>query len=190
MHRCNAADELEHDDRLADAGSSVGPDLPALGEGCHQVNRFQAGLEDLGAGLLIIERWRISMDGPCHLGLNRTEVVDRCAHHVEEPAQGGAPDRHGDRATGVGHLLAAHQTLSGPKGEAADPVVADVLLDLEHQSISVGLADFHGAEQGGQFIGRKLHVNDRANHLNDFAFGAFCHRLLHLRLQRQCHHLT
>ena len=61
------------------------------------------------------------------------DEVDRLAEQVEDPAQRALADGHGDRAAGVGDLHAARQAVGGVHRDAAHAVVAEVLLDLEHE---------------------------------------------------------
>ncbi len=54
----DVADQLLDEDRLADAGAAEEADLAALGVGREQVHDLDAGLEDLGLGLLVLELGR------------------------------------------------------------------------------------------------------------------------------------
>ena len=49
----DVADEFHDDDGLAHPGASEEPDLRALGEGADEVDHLEAGLQDLGRGLLL-----------------------------------------------------------------------------------------------------------------------------------------
>ena len=63
-------------------------------------------------------------------------VVDRLAEQVEDPAEGRVADRHGDRAAGVDHLVAALEAVGRVHRDRADAVVAEVLLDLADQRVA------------------------------------------------------
>ena len=77
-------------------------------------------------------RW----DGPVVAGLDFFEVVERLAKSVEQPAERGVAHGNGDGVAGVNGVNAAHQSLGRAEPEAAHPVVADVLLDLKHQTLA------------------------------------------------------
>ena len=110
------------------------PILPPLRERADEVDDLDARLEDLDVGGLLVERRRRAMDRQADLGLDRALVVDRVAEHVEDPAQGDLADRHRDRGAGVEHVDAAGQAVGRGHGHGADPVVAEVLLDLARSS--------------------------------------------------------
>ena len=61
------------------------------------------------------------------------EVVDGLAQHVDEAAERGRADRHGDRGAGVDDLGAARQAVGGVHGHGPHLVVAEVLLHLGDQ---------------------------------------------------------
>ena len=61
--------------------------------------------------------------------------VDRLAEDVEDAAEGRLADRHRDRAAGVADLRAAGEAVRRGHGDRADPVVAEVLLDLAGERI-------------------------------------------------------
>ena len=64
--------------------------------------------------------------------------VDRLAQQVEDPPQGRAANRHGDRGAGVDHLGAAREAIRGVHGHRPHPVISQVLLDLAHQVLVLG----------------------------------------------------
>ena len=82
----------------------------------------------LGAGAWI---GRVSL---CGMGPG---FVDRLADHVHDPPERAVADRHGDRKSGVGDLLPAHQTLGGVHRDGAHRRFAELLGDLEHQAIAL-----------------------------------------------------
>ena len=55
MHGGDIADKLLNDNRLAHAGAAVSPDFTAPGERRDKVDDLEAGLQNLGAGLLLLE---------------------------------------------------------------------------------------------------------------------------------------
>ena len=107
------------------------------------------------------------MDRAQHLTLDRTGLVDRIADHVDDAAQEALPDRHRDRRTGVGHLLAAHQAFGDIHGDGADGVLAQVLGDFEHQTVAAVLG-LERVQDRRQVI-FELHVDDGADDLGDLS---------------------
>jgi hypothetical protein len=98
----DVVDQLLDDDGLADAGAAEEADLAALHERGDQVDDLDARLEDLRLGLEVDELGALAVDGPAQrIGRDVGAVVDRLAEHVEDAAQRGRADGHGDRAAGV-----------------------------------------------------------------------------------------
>ena len=62
--------------------------------------------------------------------------VDRLAEQVEDAAERLAADRNGDRPTGVHDLGATREAVRGVHRDRAHAVVAEVLLDLEHEHVA------------------------------------------------------
>ncbi len=61
-------DQLLDQNGLADTGTAEQADLAALGVGADQVNDLDAGLQDLGGGLLLLIAGSRAVDGPVGLG--------------------------------------------------------------------------------------------------------------------------
>ena len=80
--------------------------------------------------------------------------------------------RDGDRAAGVDRVDAAGQAVGRGHGDAADPVVAEVLLDLADDLRAVAPADLDGVVDRGQLAGRELDVDDRPGDLDHAPVGA------------------
>ena len=180
-------DQLLDDDRLADAGAAEHAGLAALGERRDQVDHLDAGLEHLGAGHLVGERGRRTVDRVVLGGLHGTAVVHRLADHVEDPSQGRLAHGHGDGGAGVDHPLAAAQAVGGVHGHRAHHRAGEVLLHLQHQPgvVRARRHDLQGVADLGQVLGGKLHVHHRSHHLHHAAVGgtrtvSVCHCFLSL----------
>ena len=72
---------------LADAGAAEQADLAALGVGADQVDDLDAGLQDLGGGLLLLIAGGGAVDGPVARSVGGGLVVHRLAQQVEHAAQ-------------------------------------------------------------------------------------------------------
>ena len=105
--RRNVADQLKNDDRLTDARAAIRANLSTTRERRDQVDDLQAGFQHLRAGFLLIEGRRLAVNRPHLLRGNVAEAVERLAQHIEETAQGGASNRHGNWLTRIDHLNAA-----------------------------------------------------------------------------------
>jgi hypothetical protein len=81
----DVVDQLEHGDRLADAGAAEQADLAALGERADQVDDLDAGLEQLDRGRELVELRRELVDRAALLGLDRAAFIDR-RRPSEEPS--------------------------------------------------------------------------------------------------------
>ena len=66
------------------------------------------------------------MDGPAGLYLDRTPVVDRLSHQVEDPTQGLFADRHRDRLSSVEDGRAALDAIGRIQRHRADPAAAEL----------------------------------------------------------------
>ena len=105
-------------------------------------------------------------------------AVDRLAKHIQQPAEGGLAHRNHDRRAGVHGLDPPPQTIGGGHGNAAHPVVAQVLLHLQHQPLAVVGLQFQGVVDLRQLPLRELHIHHGADDLNDPANRALCHGCL------------
>ena len=126
----DVVDELHDDDGLADAGAAEGAHLATLGEGADQIDDLDSGLEHLGLGVLRDERRSAAVDRKGLVGLDGTALVAGLAEHVEDASENPLAHGDGDRLAKGADGHAALQTLGGGHGEGADPVLAEVLLDL------------------------------------------------------------
>jgi hypothetical protein len=133
--RRDVADELLDDDRLADAGAAEDADLAAALERRDEVDDLDAGREDLRLGLHLVERGRVAVDRQVGLRLHGALAVDRPAEHVEDAPERGLADRDADRRAGVRHVEPAREAVGRRHRDGANPIVAEVLLDLDHQGV-------------------------------------------------------
>ena len=118
---------------------------------------------------------------------DRAGFIDRLADHVHDAAERAGADRHHDRAAGVGHLAAAHQTLGGVHRDGAHRGFAEMLGDLEHQTV-VAVLGFDRIENRGQ-MSFELHVDDGADDLGDATglVGRGSHKTLSLKSETLGH---
>jgi hypothetical protein len=114
---------------------------------------------------------KISVDRQALARGHRALLVDRFAQNVEDAAEGHLADRHRDWAARVGGVDAAGEAVRSGHGHAADPVVAEVLLDFADDHLAVAAADFHGVVDRGKPAGREFDVDDRTRDLNHAAGG-------------------
>ena len=101
VHVGDVADQLLNEHRLADAGAAEETDLAAARVRRHQIDDFDARLENARRRILILELRRRPVDRPMRGGLDRLVGVDRLAEHVEDASQRAFADRNRDRAAGA-----------------------------------------------------------------------------------------
>ena len=172
----DVVDELLDDDRLADARAAEDGRLAALGKRRDQIDDLDAGLEHLGLGGLLDQRWGQPVDGIIVGGLDRRGGIDGFAQDVENPAQGARPDRHGDRLAQAHNRHAAAQTIGAGHRDRAHPTVARLSLHFAHQLAAVVELDLQGVVDVRQILEGELHVHHRADDLDQFTdCAAFCH---------------
>ena len=148
------------------------PDLAALDEGADQVDDLDAGLEDLGLGVLIDQRrGRDGESGSASCG-RPGPAVHRGAGDVEDAAEHAFADGHRDRGAGVGDRHAAHEALGGGHRDGADhsrrrdaaaPRGSGLLLAGDGEVDGERLVDGRDGVLG------ELHVDDGTDDLDDFA---------------------
>ena len=171
MLLADVADKLLNDNRLADTRAAVSADLAALGEGGDQVHHLDAGFQNLDLSRLILESRRLAVDRPNVVGLDFFEAVERLAERVEEPAKGGVAHRNRDGIACVNYVNATHKALGRAEREAANPVVADVLLNLEHKPFA-GYAGLQRVVDSRHAICGELDVHHSAD---DLGYLSRCH---------------
>ena len=170
MHRRDAGDQLGQDDRLAESGPAEQPDLAAADERRQQVDDLDARLELLGLGREGIEGRRVAMDGPVLFRVDRAAAIDRVAEQVEHAAECLLADRNAHGVPGIGHRHAADQPFGRAQGHAADPIAAEVLLDLAGQVDLHALDvahDLQGIINVRQVSFPELGIEGRADHLGN-----------------------
>ena len=82
--------------RLADARAAEEADLAALEVGLEQVDDFDAGEEHLLRGGEVFKLRRLAVDGQGASGIERRQVVDGLADHVQHAPFGLLAHGHAD----------------------------------------------------------------------------------------------
>ncbi len=162
MELGDVIDQFLDDDGLAHARAAEDARLAALGEGGHQVDHLDAGLEYAGLGRLLDKAGRWPVDGVldvCHHSRTRVEGL---TEDVEQPAQRLLAHRHHDRRAGVDHVHAAAQPVGAGHGHSPHAAVAKLLLDLADQHTAVILGDFDGVVYLRQLAWGELGIHHRA----------------------------
>ncbi len=188
----DAVDEFQDDDRLAHPGAAEQADLASFDVGSQQIDDLDPGLQDLGAGLQLLELGGRPVDGPpLHIGRQGLTLVDGFTQEVEQATERGLSDGDGDRLLRIDDLHASSKTVGGIHGHGPHFVVSEMLLDLGDQ--------VHATRRGVEIyfervVDRRehlgeLHVDHRPDDLYDLAF---VHRLACPFLSGQgvgaCHH--
>ncbi len=172
----DVVDQLLDQHGLADAGAAEQADLAAAGVGRQKVDDLDAGHQDLRFRALVGEFRCGLVDGAACLGFDRAGLVHGLADDVHDASEGFFTDRNGNRLAGIGHFLAAHQTLCGVHGDGPDGVFSEVLGHFEDQPVAVVLG-FERVEDGWQIIVER-HVDDGADNLSDVTYKLLgCHAL-------------
>ena len=114
------------------------------------------------------------MDRQGVLARNIALLVDRIAENVEDAPEGDFADRYRDRAAGVEHGNAAGEAVGRRHRDRADPVVAEVLLDLAGERLQAFALDLDGVVDARQLARRELDVHDRSGDLDDSARRGGC----------------
>ena len=179
--RRDVVDELHHRHGLADAGAAEQAHFAALGKRAAEVDHLDAGLEQFLRRRQLVERRRVAVDRHLLFSGDRAPLVDRPAQHVHDAAERLATYRHHDGVAGVDDNHSAAQSVGAAERDRAHDAVAQLLLHLERQPDLVHLERVVDLRH---LIARELHVDDRADALND---GSLIHiRIPTLRCLESC----
>jgi hypothetical protein len=167
----DVVDQLHDDHGLADPGAAEQPDLAALRIGGEEVDHLDPGLEHLLRRCEVLDLRRRAVDRPALLTLDLLPLVDRLAEQVEDAAEGGLAHGDRDRPPGVQDLVAPLQPVGGVHRDSANPVVAQMLLDLADElpalaAVTVPQLDPERRVDLGQLVGEDR-IDDDARHLLD-----------------------
>src|SRR6185369_9214234 len=96
---------------------------------------LDAGLEQLQRGRKLIELGRDLVDRALLIRLDRADLVDWAAEHIDDASQRALADGHRDRRTSAGYLHAAAQAVGRSQRDAAHHAIAQLLLDFEGKAL-------------------------------------------------------
>ena len=167
----DAVDHLLDKHGLADAGTAEQTDLATLDVRSEQVDDLDAGGEDLGLRLQLIEGGCLAVDAPALADVETGRIhIERHAKGVPDVALGDVTNGDSDGIAGVLHGGTPDQTVGRLHRDGSHHVVTDVLRDLECQGLSPatlvtavkGHIDGECVVQLGHRLDGELHVDDRA----------------------------
>ena len=141
----DGANQFLDDGRLAHARAAEHADLAAFDERRDEVNDLHAGFEEFRRGDLFFKRRGRAMNRIKGLGIHRTLLVNRFADDVEDASQCRRPDGYRDGLTRVNRDHTAAQSIARIHRDGADPVIAELLLNLKDQVVVTAAAlNFQG----------------------------------------------
>src|SRR5260221_5217806 len=105
------------------------------------------------------------MDGAVAFRFDRPGFIDRLADHIHDAAKRARTQRHHDRVAGVSDFLTTDQTFGCIHRDGAHGEFAEMLRDLEHQTVAAVLR-LERVENGRQ-MSLELHVDHGADDLRD-----------------------
>ena len=159
--------ELEHVHGLAHTRAPEETHLPAFGEGTHEIDDLDAGLEELSRRRKLLERRRVAVDRHPYFGGYGPPFVDRAAEDIHDAPQRRWSDRDRDTRTRILRLHAAPQALGAAEADRTHDAVADLLLDLEGE---IGTFERQRIVDLGQLLARELDIDHRADALHHRSF--------------------
>ena len=132
-----AANQLHHQNGLADTGAAEHPGLTAPDEGRQQVDDLDSCLEHLALAALSFERRRRSVDRHPRDGrVDGRPSIDRVSKNVQHPAEDRVADRNGDGGSHPSHAGAATETAGPLQRDSANRMRVVVTLDLRHDAVA------------------------------------------------------
>ncbi len=171
----DVADQLIDDNGLAHTGATKHAHFPTSWEGGEQIERLDARFEQLDVDRLLSETWRRAVDRGIVAALDGAEAVDWLAQDVHNTTEHRLVGRYGDRLSRVVSQEPAPQPFGGAHGDAADRLVAKLLLYLGDHAPAFRQGDANGLIDGRRGVLRKANVDHRANNLCDNAAPSFGH---------------
>ena len=162
-------DELLDENRFAHAGATEEARFAASDVGLEQVDRLDAGLEDLRLGGELVEVRRGVMDGIVILHLGHGLAVHRLTQHVPHAAERLRTDGHLHGLAGVVGDKAALQTVGRGHGNAAGNAAGKLALHLENRAhVPHGRRGLDGkCVVDAGHLGGELNVHDSADDAHD-----------------------
>ena len=109
---------------LTHASTAEQANLAALHIGGEQVDDLNAGFQDFGFALQLVEWGRVAVDAPLFTIPTKAGFVQAIAQGVKHVAFHHIADGHGDGAARVGHHGTPHQAVGGRHGDGAHQVIA------------------------------------------------------------------
>lgn len=112
------------------------------------------------------------MDGSVLISLDGTSLVDGLTNNVDNTAEGLGTDGYKNWVAGIINGLATDKTFSGVKSDSSDVVTAEMLSDLEDESV-LDTFNFESVKNWGKLT-FELHVDDGTNNLGNLSTGNAC----------------
>lgn len=112
------------------------------------------------------------MDGSELISIDGTSLVDGLTNNVDNTAEGLGTDGDENWVTSILNGLATDKTFSGVESDGSDVVTAEMLSDLEDESV-LDTLNFESVENWGKLT-FELHVDDGTNNLGDLSMGNLC----------------
>ena len=165
-------DELHDHHGLAHAGTTEGAHFTTLGEGSDQIDDLDAGLEDVGLGVLIDEGRSRTVNRVAFFVGHVAALIHGIAGDVEDATEHAFADGNGDGRTAVHHFHAALEAFGGRHGDGTGDAVPQMLLHLEGEVLGLAIhleGDGKSLVDGRHAARGELHVDNGADNLDDFA---------------------
>ena len=115
------------------------------------------------------------MDRPAHVTGDRAQAVERLTEDVEHPPEDTLAYRHGDGRTTVDCFESSSQSLGWTHGDTPNPVIAELLLDLDDQVDASGDDHLDRVVHLRGESRRKRYIDHRSEHLHHFSARPILH---------------
>ena len=112
------------------------------------------------------------MDRSVLVSFDGATLINGLTNDINDSSESLGADGHENGGASVVHGLATDETFSGVESDGSDVVTAEMLSDLEDESV-LDTLNFKGVKNWGKLT-FELHVDDGTNDLGNLSTGNLC----------------
>jgi hypothetical protein len=160
----NVVDKLHDKHGLADTSTSEETNLTSTSVWVNKVNNLDTSYKNLSLGLLLGERWGISVNWKSLGGVDWSTLINGLANNVDDTTEEAVSDWHLDWRAGVNDSLTTDQTVGCVHSNGTNGIFAKMLGNLEDKT-DIVILNLKGVEDRRE-LAIELNVNNSTNDLS------------------------